>query len=340
MVDTVIADQLTRHTSIEGAQRVGQSLALHGGRILPETFGQVIEFSRLMAEAGVAVPKHLRGFPGVCMSVIQRSLAWEMDPWAVATKTYAVNDILAYEAQLIAAVVMKWAPLKEKVIAPIYEGAAGARTCSFHLHHKETGEEINYTSPKVGEIKVKNSPLWTSDVDQQLFYYSIRAMARRFFPGLLMGVYDREEALAMKDITPKEPVNNLLDDGDDGRVHEGEVMTPDTNFRVPVDEEQEPYDPETGEIEDERMAPDATDSENYADLSTEQGGLDLGAVPVDVDFAYARMVKSVAGCIDMKALNAWKVQNNTPENKALLGPDRWKALRKVVTDRSFDLGDL
>ena len=89
--------------ALQRGQKSGLDLTLYGGRVLPQTFGQVVEFAQMMCKGGVAIPKHLRENPGACLSVIQRSMAWEMDPWAVATKTYAVNDILAYEAQLIAA---------------------------------------------------------------------------------------------------------------------------------------------------------------------------------------------------------------------------------------------
>lgn len=191
-------------------QKSGLDLTLYGGRVLPQTFGQVVEFAQMMCKGGVAIPKHLRENPGACLSVIQRSMAWEMDPWAVATKTYAVNDILAYEAQLIAAVVKKWAPIREKVIPYKFEGEGMDMSCSILLHHIETGEEIYYQSPKIRDIEPRNSPLWKTEKQQQLSYYSIRALARRHFAEILLGVYDREEAYAMKDITPQEPTPNYL----------------------------------------------------------------------------------------------------------------------------------
>ena len=193
-------------------QKVGVAMELYAGRLMPANFGQVIEFAQMMCKAGLAIPKHLRDNPGICMSVIQRSLAWELDPWAVATKTYAVNDILAYESQLIAAVVKKWAPIKERVIPYKFSGEGGELMCSITLHHNETDEEIFYASPKKKDITVQNSPLWKSDPQQQLGYYTIRALARRHFPEILMGVYDREEVMSMRDITPAMAVDNLLND--------------------------------------------------------------------------------------------------------------------------------
>ena len=61
----------------------------------------------------------------------------------------------------------------------------------------DEGEEVPLESPEIGKIQPKNSPLWKTDPDQQLGYYTIRAWARRHRPDVLLGVYDREEAATM-----------------------------------------------------------------------------------------------------------------------------------------------
>jgi len=81
---------------------------------VPHNLGQVVEFAQVMCKADKAIPKFLRENPGGCMAVAMRAFRWEMDPFAVADKCYEVNDRLAYEAQLIAAVINRHAPLKEK----------------------------------------------------------------------------------------------------------------------------------------------------------------------------------------------------------------------------------
>ncbi len=227
--------------ALRRGEKVGMDLNLYGGRVMPETFGQVVEFAQMMCKGGVAVPKHLRDQPGACLRVIQQSMAWEMDPWGVASKSYAVNEQLAFEAQLIIAVIKKWAPVKEKVWKPVYEGEGADLKCTITVHHAESGEEITYTSPIIGkslgtEVKdpgpnyvgiwPKNSPLWRSEPSQQLYYYSMRAMARRYFPEILLGVYDRDEVLAMRDVTPKAEVQNFLNDAEEVEHVEGEVMEP------------------------------------------------------------------------------------------------------------------
>lgn len=279
-------------------QKAGMGLTLYGGRVMPQTFGQVVEYAQMMCKGGLAIPKHLRENPGTCLRVIQQAMAWEMDPWAVASKTYAVNDILAYEAQLISAVIRKWAPIKERVIPYKFSGAGDELRCTITLHHAETGEEIFYQSPKLRDITPKNSPLWKADTEQQLSYYTIRALTRRHFPELLLGVYDREEVLAMRDITPAEPqkVDNYLEDEVPPKdIREGEVLPPIAAEPVP----------------------DASD------------------VPITPDLIATNLEKAIAGHTDKIMLEKWQGDNHKEINA--LPPDLARRVRKTLTDRYLDL---
>lgn len=331
------------------AKEVGRGLTLYDGKVMPQNFGQVIEFSQMMSRGGVAIPKHLRGNEGACMSIIQRSMNWEMDPWAVAAKTYLATEdgVMSYEAQLIAAVVQKWAPVKEKVWAPKYEGEGENRKCIIVLHHAETGEEYRYESPIIGKkltrgedgtkiksppndyvgIWPKNSPLWNNEPDQALWYYSIRAMSRRFWPGIILGVYDREEVLqmAMKDITPTK-VQNFLNE-DEAEVREGEileprkakpaesVLAPEANGKAgevaagPSPSPAEPHDPETGEILEEEVITPEMMAEN--------------------------MVKAINGFTSKVHLEDWQNESNADIN-ALPKP-LYKVVKKALDDKHLDL---
>lgn len=286
---------------LKKGEKVGMSMALYAGRVMPETFGQVVEFAQMMCKAGLAIPKHLRDQPGICMSVIQRSLAWEMDPWGVATKTYAVNDILAFESQLIAAVVKKWAPIKEKVIPYKFTGDGPNLVCSITLHHAETGEEISYETPKLSEITPKNSPLWKSDPRQQIGYYAIRALARRHFPEILMGVYDREEVAAMRDITPSSPVDNYLND--DAPAVDGEVIPPKRDAGPGTQQAEEPEE-----------------------------------VQITPDMIAANLEKAIRGHTDKRSLEKW--QHESAADLNALPSDLLKRVRKVLFDRHVELEDL
>lgn len=152
---------------------------------------QFMEFAKMMAIAQVAIPKHLRNNPGACLAVAMQASEWKMSPFAVANKSYSVNDRLAYEAQLVNAVILRRAPIKGRFLVD-YEGEGDQRRCRVAVNLVEGGE-VEYVSPPFGKIPVKNSPLWKSDPDQQLFYYSSRAMCRRHFPDVLLGIYTPDE---------------------------------------------------------------------------------------------------------------------------------------------------
>ena len=152
---------------------------------------EVMEFAKLMSVADKAVPKHLRANPGMCLAVTFQAIEWRMSPFAVANKSYEVNDRLAYESQLIHAVIEARAPLKERLQCA-YEGEGSERVCIVTGVFRD-GATREYRSPKFKDIRVKNSPLWKDDPDQQHWYYASRAFARKWCPDVLMGIYAKEE---------------------------------------------------------------------------------------------------------------------------------------------------
>lgn len=180
-------------SDIKGAQ-VG------GVMIVPQSLAEIVDFGKLMASAGTMVRPHLRNNHGACVGIAMQAFRWGMDPFAVASKSFLVNDQISYEAQLLAAVVIKNAPITGRPEYR-YSGEGERRRCTVSVT-LDGGRTVSYESPEIGRITPRNSPLWKSDPDQQLGYYSVRAMARRHFPDVLMGVYDIEEADGMRDVTP------------------------------------------------------------------------------------------------------------------------------------------
>lgn len=193
-----------------------------GGKLMPQTFGDVVSFSEIMARSQHAIPKHLRDVPGACMAVTMQALRWELDPFLVASKSYNVKDIISYEAQLIAAVVHTRAPLKSRPNYT-YTGEGTDRRCAVSALFDDDIER-SYESPRIGDIAVKNSPLWKADPDQQLAYYSIRAFARRYCPEVILGVYTPEEAEQFRgpdnarDVTPRPSLSERLAAGQSGEA--------------------------------------------------------------------------------------------------------------------------
>lgn len=204
MSDNTLEERISAKTDLAVAKTMSVSETMGG--LTFQDMGQVLEFSKLMAVSRQAVPKHLREQPGMCMAVTLQALGWRMDPFAVANKSYAVNDRLAYEAQLIQAVIEQRAPIRGRIKGS-YEGEGAKRVCVLKVVSAEDGDTIEYRSPEIGLITTKNSPLWRADPDQQLWYYSARAMCRRHFPDVLLGVYEKEEietAPPMRDVTPRD----------------------------------------------------------------------------------------------------------------------------------------
>lgn len=219
------------------------------GGLLFGNMAEVMEFAKLMAVSGQAVPKHLRGQAGACLAIATQAMNWRMDPFTVANKSYAVNDRIAYEAQLVQAVIEQRAPIKGR-IKGYFEGDGSSRVCVLSVVSAEDGETIEYRSPEFGRITTKNSPLWKADPDQQLWYYSARAMCRRHFPDVLLGVYAADEiegAAKMKDVTPNEEMSagtarmNKLRQEAKGQVEaEDATADPDEATERPNDEPDDP----------------------------------------------------------------------------------------------------
>lgn len=188
---STIEDRIAERIDLAQAQNL--PISVNAGGMTFSNMSQVFEFAKMMAIGGIAVRKHLRGNPGACLAVTIQAIEWRMSPFAVANKSYSVNDQLAYEAQLIHAVILMRAPIvgRPKVS---YSGEGDQRKCKvWAVLDDGTGETVEYESPAFGKITPKNSPLWKSDPDQQHFYYSVRAFARRHFPDIILGVYAVDE---------------------------------------------------------------------------------------------------------------------------------------------------
>lgn len=157
---------------------------------LPTSMGEAMEIAKLMA-GGNFVPKHLRGVPGDCLAVVMQAARWGMDPFAVGNKTYFVNDRMAYEAQLVNAVVNSSNVLAGRLKVEWF-GEGNTLEC------KVTGYIKGDPDPKTRRVKIntittRNSPLWKQDPEQQLAYFAQRAWARLHAPEVLLGVYTPDE---------------------------------------------------------------------------------------------------------------------------------------------------
>ncbi|MBU6260934.1 MAG: recombinase RecT [Burkholderiales bacterium] len=158
--------------------------------------GQNIDKMMLIAEqlanSRLSVPEHLRGNIGDCLAIVTQAMLWNMNPFAVAQKTHLVSGRLGYEAQLVIAVVQN----------------SGAIRGSFRFEHRGDGTTVECRAGAVlrGESEItwgewlssasvttKNSPLWKTNVRQQMSYLQAKNWARIYAPGAILGVYSTDE---------------------------------------------------------------------------------------------------------------------------------------------------
>ena len=184
-----MADKL--EGSIDKSTAGGITLSPAKGMVI-ESMGQAMEFAKLMSLMSQALPKHCRENVGICLNLAIQAYEWGMNPLAVANKSYVVNDRLCYESALYHSVVTRRAPITGRVKME-FSGDGPKRRCKVWAELSDGTGTVDYLSPEIGTIKTKNSPLWVADADQQLFYYSVRAFARRHFPDVMMGVYTVDE---------------------------------------------------------------------------------------------------------------------------------------------------
>lgn len=157
---------------------------------LPRSMAEAMELAKMMA-ATKSVPPHLRGNAGDCLAVVMFASRVEMDPFAVSSKTYFVNDRMAYEAQLVMALINTRAPLVGRLK---YEWIGEGNAMKCRVTGKLRGEpEPLSVEQDIGTITTKNSPLWKSSPKQQLGYYTARMWGRLHCPEVLLGVYTPDE---------------------------------------------------------------------------------------------------------------------------------------------------
>jgi len=194
-------------TPAEGGlfERASQIDATIGGLRI-ESLAQVMDVTKLMSQAGPAVPAHCRGNVGVCFALCLQALEWKMSPFAVANKSYITNDRINYESQLVHAVIEARAPLKQR-LGRRYKGEGDNRVCIVFGTFKGETEVREHESPPLSQIRPpfgdkkdrdgnpirKGSPLWDKKPDVQLFYDTSRDFGRIYCPDVLLGIYTPDE---------------------------------------------------------------------------------------------------------------------------------------------------
>lgn len=224
----------------------GTEIHMGFGGVKFQTMLELMDFAKLMALSGAAVPYHLRNNPGACLAICTKALRFGFDPFALAEHSFAMSkevdttitqptggrttvkekvETIAYDSYVLRAIIESHAPIKGRMKYS-YEGEGDERKCTVSCVLRETGETISLTSVPLGKRKadigtsekgyLKGSPLWIAKPDQQQGYDTARDLCRLHFPEVLMGWYDKDEfdeyakAAAAKDVTPAAGLKDRL----------------------------------------------------------------------------------------------------------------------------------
>ncbi len=183
-----------------------------------DSMDKMMRLADFMASGKSALPVHLRGSPGDCLAVVMQAVSWNMNPYAVAQKTFVVSGVLGYEAQLVAAVInnsgivkdrfkFEWFGDWKRVIGKfqIKKSEKGEyRVPGWQLSDEEgLGIKVWATlrgesEPRVLELllaqaRTRNSTLWADDPKQQLAYLAQKRWARLYASDVILGVYSPDE---------------------------------------------------------------------------------------------------------------------------------------------------
>jgi hypothetical protein len=200
-VPEVIAVQMAKDRELRREERQAltaipaANLATAASRttFMPQSMGEAIQLATIMARSSF-VPAHCRGNDGNCLAIIMQSGRWGMDPFAVANKAYFLKEGAppAFESQLINAVVNSSGALSGRLRIDFSgEGEKLRCTVSGFLRADPNDEKVK--TQHISRITTRNSPLWKTDPEQQLGYYTTRAWARLHCPEVLLGVYTPED---------------------------------------------------------------------------------------------------------------------------------------------------
>ena len=232
-ISTDRVDRNTRRTELAAV-----TFKPNGQMFQPKDGRELMDMANLMSTAGLMVKDIYRNNPGACMGLIAICAPYGLNPLQVSWKTFQTkaDGPIAYEAQVIVAM-LNGSGAVQGGLRYRYEGEGQSRVCIASGVLRGDREPVEVRSPMLGQITVKNSPLWKTDPDQQLAYYTGRSWARRYKPEMLLGVYDVDEMDPTpigpdhaRDVTPAAPRRGgavyrtpepapVVDE-----IHEGEVV--------------------------------------------------------------------------------------------------------------------
>jgi hypothetical protein len=165
-------------------------VALRGSSaIVPTSMNDAMRLADMMSR-GRLMPKHLLDSPGDCLMVVEQAMRWNMSPFAVAQATSVIQGKLMFEGKLVAAAVEASGAI-DGLLDYTFEGEGDSRAVI--VSATRHGEKEPRTVRVALKDAITTNGIWKKQPDQQLVYHGARVWARRWTPGVTLGVYSPEE---------------------------------------------------------------------------------------------------------------------------------------------------
>jgi hypothetical protein len=210
---------------------------------IPMNFSQMVDYAKFMSTARGAVGAHLMGNVGGCLAVMEIANQFGLPAYAVARQSYLVNGRIAFMGQFFHSIVEDYAPLEKgpngRKLQWKFKGEGGDLQILVYATFKGASEPVEYESPILKDIKVKNSPLWTSEPKRQFIYFAVRGWQTINWSEGMMHAISEDEAAALppseyaRDVTPlsEKPGADMIE-----RVRAAQMQTDDADSLTGVRE--------------------------------------------------------------------------------------------------------
>lgn len=169
-------------------------------------FEHSYRIAKLMASASL-LPDHLwmnkqkEALPesqivGNCFLIVNQSLRWGFDPFAVAPETYSIGGKLGFQGKLIAAVVNSRAGLRGRLD---YEFIGDGEKRGVIVSGTFANDSEPHTvTVLLAAVRTQND-MWKRDPDQKLCYTGAIKWARRWCPEVVLGVATDDDLEMIKE---------------------------------------------------------------------------------------------------------------------------------------------
>lgn len=165
------------------SQQASTSLGL-----VPRNMQEAMQLAEMMAR-GKMMPEHLKN-SGDALMVVEQAMRWNMSPFAVAQSTFNIKGKLLFAGTIVAAAIENSGAIQGLMD---YQFSGEGQNRKVTVSALRRGEAEPRTVEVVLKDAVTGNDIWKKQPDQQLVYHGARVWARRWTPGVMLGVYTPEE---------------------------------------------------------------------------------------------------------------------------------------------------